>query len=662
MVDAHLIAGINNKLKDDYFILKIQHSGKTQQEAEISTSEFGQLVKRGRLRLLKMHDDTVRNVSGGQGSQRNTCPRPEAGRGERSARDRMSTAPKPHAHPGATGAPFRFREFLGRLDLLGAAPCTGREATIVAACLIALAFAVFGRHVARGGLSFDDWTLAYDVRHSLGVNGFFGTFNHLFAGYTLSGNSAGRPIEAAYNLGLYGLLGHHAALHLSAAVVLAALVALLFYIVLRGLHLGRLHAGAMAALVLLFPASDSTVFWTTGSIAHSAVALYLLGAICGLRGLRTEGRAAIGFHGLAITFCLASILQYQIAAPFVLLSFVLYRLSGATWRRSLVPWAAEAALAVSALLYVETHLPRRVGSLSADLQHARDIAGGARRLLASLGVQDGAQPLPTVVLLAVLIVAAATALRLPAGDVVRVQLRRWLIIAGIGLGAIGAAYSVFVPGDFYYRPLARGIGNRVNAAAAIGFVVVIYSVVVLMALVAVRPFRIRRQVAAAAGIAAAATVVLAAVYVSTVQADSSAYAEAARLQRRALGILENDIERPPPRTTVYLFGVPGEVASNVFTFVRSNDLTAALRILWDDDTIDGVPATSTQIDWPGNTEANSGLDCRPTDIQPRGWLFDKFEPTPYGRALFVDVRTRSSIRVTDRASCMAALRRYPPTH
>ena len=128
------------------------------------------------------------------------------------------------------------------------------------------------------------------------------------------------------------------------AVVLAALVAFLFYILLRRLQLERLHAGAVATLVLLFPASDSTVFWATGSIAHATVALYLVGAICALHGLRASGRAAVAFQALAIAFYTASILQYQIAAPFVLLSVFLYRLGGATWRRSLAAWIADAGV------------------------------------------------------------------------------------------------------------------------------------------------------------------------------------------------------------------------------------------------------------------------------------------------------------------------------
>ena len=263
--------------------------------------------------------------------------------------------------------------------------------------------------------------------------------------------------------------------------------------------------------------------------------------------------------------------------------------------------------------------------------------------------------MPTAAMVALLLVAGAAALLLPARDVVRDALRRWLFIAGAGFATIGAAYAIFIPGDFYYWPLAHGIGNRVNAAAALGFAIVIYSLIVLAALLIVRALRIRAALTTATAIAVAASVALGASFISTIHSDGRPYESAARLQRGALEVLAANVGRPAPGTTVYLFGVRGEVSPNVFTFVRPNDLTAALRLLWKDDTINGVPAASTQVDWPGNSVDDSGIACGPQGVQPHGWLFDAYAPTPYGQALFVDTRTRTSARIVDRASCTAAL-------
>ena len=555
----------------------------------------------------------------------------------------------------------RWAAGAGRLHLLGNVRCSALELIVAAVCFGALAFAVFGVNVTRGGLSFDDWTLAYDVQRLVDSHGFLGAFTELLSGDILTGTHAGRPVEAAYNLLVYTAFGQNAKLHLGAAIVLAALVAFLFYVVLRQLRLERLHAAAIATLVLLFPAADSTVFWATGAIAHVTVALYLAGTVCSIRGLRSHGPAALGFHALGIALYAASILQYQIAAPFVLLSVLVYRYAGASWRRAIPPWVGAVVVAVAALAYVKANLPRRAGSLSEDFTHARDIAGAARQLLASLGIQDGPQRMPTIATLMLLLVAGGVALLLPAGDVVRTQLRRWLLIAAAGFVTIGAAYTIFVPGDFYYSPLAQGIGNRVNAAAALGFALVFYSLAVILALLLMRALRIDAPVRMAAAIAVVGTIALLASFVSAIDSDRRPYDRAAELQREALTVIKNDIPRPAPGTTVYLFGIDGETAPNVFTFVRTNDVTAALRLLWNDDTIEGVPVSSTEAGWPGNTKTNSGLSCDTRGLQPRGWLFDTYPPSRYGLTLFVDVRSRTSELIRNQGSCRTALSRFLPS-
>ena len=547
-----------------------------------------------------------------------------------------------------------------RLNLLGAAPCTALELAAAAGFFVALAFAVFGVYVARAGLSFDDWTLAYDVDRLVDSRGFIGAFRELLSGEILTGNMAGRPVEAAYYLILYSAFGHSAGLHLAAAIVLAALVAFLFYVVLRRLHMARLHAAAIGSLALLFPASDSTILWATGSIAHVAIALYLAGTLCSLRGLRSHGRSALGFHALGIALYAASILQYQIATPFIFLSVFVYRFAGASWRRAMVPWVGAVVVGLLALVYVKANLARSAGSLSENYIHARDLAGAARQLLASLGIQDGQQRMPTIATLGLLLMCGALALILPVGDAVRAQLRRWLLIASAGFVAIGAAYTIFIPADFYYSPVTQGIGNRVNAAAALGFAVVLYSLAVLVALLVVRALNTDAVVATSSAIAVAGTIGLLALFVSEINTDRRSFERAAALQREALAVVKNDIPRPAQGTTVYLFGVDGVIAPNVFTFVRPNDVTAALRLLWNDDTIEGVPAASTAVDWPANTKANSGISCGSLGVQPRGWIFTEYPASRYGRTLFVDVTSRTGELVRSQERCRAALSRYLP--
>jgi hypothetical protein len=583
------------------------------------------------------------------------------GRRRRSACSRVSNvAPSELAVESPSERSRRPWAAVKRLNLLGPVRCSGTELAVVASFFGMLAVAVFGVYVTRGGLSFDDWTLAYDIDRLVDSDGFPGAFKELMSGDILTGNMAGRPVEAGYYLIVYSAFGQHAGLHLAAAVFFAALVAFLFYVVLRLLQVERLHAAAIGSLVLLFPAADSTVFWATGAIAHVTIALYLAGAICSIRALRMRDGAALGLYVLGICLYTASILQYQIAAPFVFLSVFVYRFAGASWRRALKPWIAAVIVGLVALLYVKANLPRQTGSLSDDFRHARDIAGGARQLLASLGIQDGPQRMPAIATLALLVVAGALAFFLPSGDVVRHELRRWLLIATAGFATIGAAYSIFIPGDFYYWPLAHGIGNRANAAAGLGFAIVLYSLLVLFALIVVRALRLKPAVGTAAAMAFAGTLALLALFIPAVNSDRQPYEQAADLQREALAVAKNDIPRPAHGMTVYLFGIDNEIAPNVFTFVRPNDVTAALRLLWDDDTIEGVSVSSTAVDWPGNTKANSGMSCGSQGVQPRGWLFTDYSPSRYGKTLFVDVRTRTSELIRSEESCGATLSRYLP--
>ena len=525
----------------------------------------------------------------------------QAGRVERGGADSCGVGDTTQSlvEPAIGERGSRFRDAARRLGLLANVRCSGLETAVVAVYVFALAFGVYGVYVVRGSFTFDDWTLAYDVRHALDAHGFFGAVNNKLTGNVLTGNVDGRPIEAVHLVAQYGLLGEHVALHIGSAVALAALASFLFYVVLRWIGVERLHAGSMATLVLLFPAADSTVFFLTADVAHVTMVLYLVGTICALRGLRARGHTAVVLHALAVVLYAASILEYQIAAPFILLSVFVYRFAGATWRMSIARWGVDAVVTLISLVYVKNHLNRETGSFSHDLDQARSLAGGARQLLASLGILNGPELLPddrdgganSRHRLGGTLAATCGCRSGPASALAS--------IAAVGLVTIGAAYLIFIPADFFYWPLRPGIGNRVNAAAAFGYAIVIYSVAVLISLLVVRALRIKDARAAAAGIAFAATLALAASYVSTLNSHRQPYERSATLQRQALAVLENDVPRPSPGTIVYLFGVEGEVAPLVFSFVRWQDLTAALRLLWNDDTVVGVPASNTAPEWSG---------------------------------------------------------------
>ena len=350
---------------------------------------------------------------------------------------------------------------------------------------------------------------------------------------------------------------------------------------------------------------------------------------------------------------------YQIAAPFVFLSIFVYRIAGASWRRVTAPWVGAVVVGLVAVLYVKANLPRRAGSITEDFTHARDIAGAARHLLTSLGIQQvdhsacqrsqrsrcSSSPVP-----------------LPC-SCPQVTPSELSFDAGCSSRArascqSGAAYSIFISGDFYTTGSHSGSAKSgTNAAAALGFAIVLYSLLVLLALVVVRVLRLDTVAAPAVAIASVGTGMLLVLFVSAINSDRHRYERAAKLQGQALAVAKNDVARPPRGTTVYLFGIDGEIAPNVFTFVRTNDVTAALRLLWNDDTIEGVPVSSTAASWPGNTQSNSGISCGPQSVQPRGWLFWSTHQRPTTPRSF-SMCGHGSEMIRSEASCRTTLSRY----
>ena len=177
-----------------------------------------------------------------------------------------------------------------------------------------------------------------------------------------------------------------------------------------------------------------------------------------------------------------------------------------------------------------------------------------------------------------------------------------------------------------------------NAAAALGYGVVLYGLAVIIALLGVRAARVSRR-AARRGSGVRRHRCPAGVFVAALHEDRQVYERAADLQREALATLEG-VGRPAEGTTIYLFGVAGEISPNVFTFVRSNDLSPA------------PPAVERRLDHgrarraprrPGPaTRRRTPASGDATGVQPRGWLYEDHSATPYGTARFVDVRTRAS--------------------
>ena len=138
--------------------------------------------------------------------------------------------------------------------------CSRRETAVFALLATLMGFSIYGLHVLNGGFILDDWAYAAEYEIHGRDLGFLGFADRLLNDPDVLLSAGGRPVGALYFAGTYSAFGSNMALHIACSVVLSIAVSTLLFVVLRTLGLERVHAGVIAALVLVFPASDSIRF------------------------------------------------------------------------------------------------------------------------------------------------------------------------------------------------------------------------------------------------------------------------------------------------------------------------------------------------------------------------------------------------------------------
>ena len=507
------------------------------------------------------------------------------------------------------------------------ARAAGVEILVAGLALTALAAAVFGTHIAHGGLYNDDWQF---LRNTYFAHGFPAALD------TFSASNSYRPGSMLYFAFEFRTLGPHGAWHLIWTALTGVAMSLALFALLRELRVARFEAGAVAALVLLFPASDATRLWASASVASVGITLYLLGSLVALRGLRLQGRRAAAVHAAALALYAASVLTYEIAAGAILASILLYRLR-VGWREAAKRWIFDVALVVPILeLVTSKTFYHRLPPLQMA-RHAGHVAAQGAAILT-----DAAFPfvhVPRGIGLALLALVAAgiwaAARRLP--DELARNARRRLKIAAAGLVAAAAGYLVIIP-SAQHSPLAPGQENRVNALAAIGFVILLWALAAAAGTVLLRAPR--RGSAAAMAVA----LLLGAGYVVEVRRDASRFDRASALQQAERAAIGRAIGHPAPGAVVLAYGGPAYVAPGVPVFAAPWDLNGALAMQLKDKTISArtiLPSTR--------------LSCSSGSLlfESPGERF----AVPFAHLYLVDTRSGTAARPTDRVSCEAAARK-----
>jgi hypothetical protein len=486
-------------------------------------------------------------------------------------------------------------------------------------------------HVSHGGLYYDDWGVVALGRYPPPGGALHGLW--LYYGQ--------RPGQVLYYAALDAAFGLHPALRLALAAAMILIEAICLYCVLRRLGMAARHAFAIAGLALTFPFSDSAWLWGILSLTSLAIAGFLLGIILALRALTRSGGRALALHAASLSLYVASVLSYEIFAPAGPLIGLLY-VRAVGFRRARARWALDVLAICAALVVARTVLPidvatpSRTQSLAGMAAHLGVILGQGVRLAGAAALPfAGISPwLGTGLLAGVLALATACLWRSGGAGGGR-ELAPWLAVGAAGAVVAIAAWAIYVPAPDHYAPGAVGTVNRVNAGAAIGIAILVYSCLVLLARMLATFAHLS---GAAAGLAAtAAALALGGAYLKETGVDARAWDAAGADQRRVLDELHAALPRPPRGATVYAFDAPQSVGPGIPVLNTTLDLTSAMRLSFSGPSLVGVPVA-----------AAASVACGRAGPRADG------VGSAYGNSYLVDLGARLAVPLTGRAQCGVA--------
>jgi hypothetical protein len=550
------------------------------------------------------------------------------------------TATTPRAAPGAERTRDARRRVLGILTSTSAPGVV--ELLLVAAGLVLLTAAVYGSHAIEGGFLSDDWAIQSEVPDD-------GSFFDAVDGLTDQRNMTNRPLMLGYMALTHSVFGAHMGFHLALAAGLAALMAWSVYLVVRLLEIERFHAGAIAVLVLVFPAADAPRLWAAAAAGQLTVAFFLLGLALALIAFRTPGRRGLVLHGASVTLYLASILLHE-STLLAIGAAVLVYIPVTGLRRAVTRWLTDVACTSLAVLLVtlsSSAWPRQ--SFDGQVDHARTIFDEGWTLLGSVVLPLGDAPRLLILIPLVLLPLAGVlvATRVRRAEPARRRLLLWSAVVAGGFVVVAAGYLIYVPAISYYTPAATGIANRMNTLASVGFVLIAYGSLILLASLAFRSFR--RNAALVVAVGAAGATVLGVGYLDRIADDSRRFERAYSIGAEVLGAMQQAVPEPPRGATIYSAGQPIEVEPGFPVFGNTWDLTGAARVRWNDDTLTALPY------FPGTT-----MGCRPDGVQPVNPRYGGSEGgsadyrAAYGKVVLFHFPSRRAEVLRSREQCEAA--------
>jgi hypothetical protein len=525
----------------------------------------------------------------------------------------------------------------------------GIEFCLLALLLAIVAAAVYGPQAINGGFLSDAWSNRALYVFSEG-HGFFGKVSELLD----QPNIAVRPLQAVYLVVLNGVFGSHVGFWLTWQVITNVGMSLALFLLLRRLSLSAFDAGAVALLVLIFPAASSIRFWLATIWAPLSIGLVCTGFLLALMAFEADARRrALILHGVSLACFVASVLLYEIALLVMLASVLLYRLR-APWRPAIRRWILDCAVLGGITLLVTVaistgHLESEAGALN----HGKAIAEQARALFTTVVLPLNSSSWYIVLLLALVPAGAFLAYRaLPRSDSARPELLKWLLAIAGGFVVVCLGYAIYAPGTDYYNPLGPGIINRVNVVPSIGWVLMLYGGLMLVTTLATRGLP-RARIAASA-LAALACALIAVGWLKSIDEYSDHFTLAYEEDLRVLATMEGALPEPRSNSTIWTFGQAVEIVPGVPVFGNTWDMTSSVQLTYDDPTI------VSYVAYP-----ETGFRCEPQGITPTGPSWDGSDAwmyaSEYGSTYFVNTSSGKVRRLDTAAQCRAAVREFEPS-
>jgi hypothetical protein len=521
-----------------------------------------------------------------------------------------------------------------------------QEIGVVALLFTALAFIVYGWYAFHGGFVADDWVNAdhYDFHSG---SGFWAAYDNY--------QTPGRPVSGVWVTLTYATMGAHYVPHLILAVCLTAFFSIAFYAFLRTLGLAWYWCLSAAALLLVFPSSDSTRFWVTGSQINLFMGMYLVAAVIGIRARRRFGpdptAKAVLVQVLVAAIYLAAVAGYEIVAVAVLLSFLLYRWAGgrggSLWR-----WLIDA---IPTLLFLVFYTRKYNGGAAGASQllttNVRLMAEGIFHVIGySFVPLRSFSPWPVFALI-VAVIGLTVALRwLLAATPRRAAVSRWWGPLLLAVVAIGVGYAMIYPAADRYPLYAAGVQNRTNCFAALGIcLLVVFVVAALAAAVAAAVPRIseRGRAQLRTGLTAGLLAVLFIAYTVRIVQDERRWTRAAEVQATILNGSHRLVPSVPPDSTIFTSPEPGYSSPSlpIFGGGGNNDELGAFKVSYDSETLRAFPLLEGQeICHPKSMATSDAANS----------------VTKYGKGILIDLRASTVYRPQNQQQCLWATKRMEP--